>query len=196
MGRVSLKDVRQKEIILAFYTVAKKIGLENASLAKVADHMDINPSLIAHYFKTREALFAGLIGFTLDRYRDIYNIDGKNYTSRGQLKKLVNNLFSRKWDKLVDDGVFYSCYAFTYRDRRIRKDFRALHDSLRNMLIEALRKAKKNGVITISNERQAAEIIFALVEGAYYYLGMVDSKADYNRKIRVYKKQAWLLLGI
>lgn len=196
MGRVSLKDVRQKEIILAFYTVAKKIGLENASLAKVADHMDINPSLIAHYFKTREALFAGLIGFTLDRYRDIYNIDGKDYTSRGQLKKLVNNLFSRKWDKLVDDGVFYSCYAFTYRDRRIRKDFRALHDSLRNMLIEALRKAKKNGVITISNERQAAEIIFALVEGAYYYLGMVDSKADYNRKIRVYKKQAWLLLGI
>src|SRR5690606_34141697 len=162
MGRVSLKDVRQKEIIFAFYTVAKKIGLENASLAKVADHMDINPSLIAHYFKTREALFAGLIGFTLDRYRDIYNIDGKDYTSRGQLKKLVNNLFSRKWDKLVDDGVFYSCYAFTYRDRRIRKDFRALHDSLRNMLIEALRKAKKNGVITISNERQAAEIIFAL----------------------------------
>lgn len=196
MGRVSLKDVRQKEIIFAFYTVAKQIGLENASLAKVADHMGINPSLIAHYFKTREALFAGLIGFTLDRYRDIYNIDGKDYTSRGQLKKLVDNLFSRKWDKLVDDGVFYSCYAFTYRDRRIRRDFRALHDSLRNMLIEALRKAKKNGVITISNERQTAEIIFALVEGAYYYLGMVDSKADYNRKIRVYKKQAWLLLGI
>ncbi|HLT71177.1 MAG TPA: hypothetical protein VKZ75_00930 [Cyclobacteriaceae bacterium] len=196
MGRVSLKDVRQKEIIMAFYTVAKKIGLENASLAKVADHMNINPSLIAHYFKTREALLAGLISFTLERYRDIYNIDGQNYSTVNQLKRLVNNLFSRKWDKLVDDGVFYSCYALTYRNRKVRKDFMALHNSLRVMLVEALRKAKRHGVITIPNEKQTADVIFVLVEGAYYYLGMVDSKADYDRKIGIYKKQALRLLGI
>jgi len=196
MGRLSLKDVRQKEIILAFYTVAKRIGLENASLAKVADHMDINPSLIAHYFKTREALLAGLISFTLERYRDIYDIDGQNYTTVSQLKRLVNNLFSRKWDKLVDDGVFYSCYAFTYRDKKVKKDFKALHDWLRKMLVEALRKAKKHEVISIQNEKQTADVIFALVEGAYYYLGMVNSKADYARKISIYKKQALQLLGI
>jgi len=195
MGRQSLKDIRQKEIILAFYTVAKKIGLENASLAKVADHMDINPSLIAHYFKTREALFSGLIGFTLVRYRNIYKTNGQDYSTARQLKKLIDNLFSRKWDKLVDDGVFYSCYAFTYRDRRIRSAFRDLHDSLRKMLVDALNKASKNGIIRINNVKETAEIVFALVEGAYYYLGMVDSKAEYTRKLSTLKKQAWLLLG-
>jgi AcrR family transcriptional regulator len=196
MGRNSLKDIRQKEIILAFYTVSKKIGLENASLARVASHMGINPSLIAHYFKTRDAMFAGLIEFTLERYRDMYNINGGDFRTARQLRKLIDNLFSRRWNKLVDDGVFYSCYAYTYREKKIRKAFRALHDSLRAMLVDALKKAKANGVIRTPKEEETAEIIFALIEGAYYYLGMVESKAVYDRKLRIMKKQAIELLGL
>lgn len=196
MGRNSLKDIRQKEIILAFYTVSKKIGLENASLARVAGHMGINPSLIAHYFKSREALFAGLIAFTLERYRDMYNINGGEFTTARQLRKLIDNLFSRKWNKLVDDGVFYSCYAYTYRERKIKKAFRALHDSLRALLVEALKKARANGVIRTQNEEETAEIIFALIEGTYYYLGMVESKTVYDRKLKILKKEAIGLLGI
>ncbi|MDV3310345.1 MAG: TetR family transcriptional regulator [Cyclobacteriaceae bacterium] len=196
MGRTSLKEIRQREIILAFYTVSKKIGLENASLARVASHMGINPSLIAHYFKTREALFAGLIAFTLERYRDMYNINGGEFTTAAQLRKLIDNLFSRRWNKLVDDGVFYSCYAYTYRQRKIKTAFRALHDSLRAMLVDALKKARSNGVIRIRNEEETAEIIFALIEGAYYYLGMVESKAAYDKKLRILKKQAIGLLGL
>jgi AcrR family transcriptional regulator len=196
MGRLSLKDTRQKEIILAFYTVAKKIGLENASIAKVADHMDINPSLIVHYFKTREALFSGLIAFILEQYSGIYKTNGQDYAHAGELKQLIDNLFSRKWNKLFDDSVFYSCYALIYRDKKIRSAFKALHDSLRKLLTDALQKANKNGVIKIRNEKETVEIIFALMEGAYYYLGMIDSKTDYTRKLNMLKKHALLQLGL
>jgi AcrR family transcriptional regulator len=196
MGRISLKDTRQKEIILAFYTVAKKIGLENASIAKVADHMDINPSLIVHYFKTREALFSGLIDFILEQYSGIYKTNGQDYTHSRELKQLIDNLFSRKWNKLFDDSVFYSCYALVYRDKKIRSAFKALHESLRKLLTDALQKANKNGVINIRNEKETVEIIFALMEGAYYYLGMVDSKTDYTRKLNMLKKHALLQLGL
>lgn len=196
MGRISLKDTRQKEIILAFYTVAKKIGLENASIAKVADHMDINPSLIVHYFKTREALFSGLIDFILEQYSDIYKTNGQDYANARELKQLIGNLFSRKWNKLFDDSVFYSCYALVYRDKKIRSAFKALHDSLRKLLTDALQKANKNGVISIRSEKETVEIIFALMEGAYYYLGMIDSKTDYTRKLNMLKKHALLQLGL
>ena len=196
MGRISLKDTRQKEIILAFYTVAKKIGLENASIAKVADHMDINPSLIVHYFKTREALFSGLIDFILEQYSGIYKTNGQDYTNARELKQLIDNLFSRKWNKLFDDSVFYSCYALVYRDKKIRSAFKALHESLRKLLTDALQKANKNGVVNIRNEKETVEIIFALMEGAYYYLGMVDSKTDYARKLNMLKKHALLQLGL
>ncbi len=196
MGRTSLKSIRQKEIVKAFYTVSKSIGLENASIAKVAEHLDINPSLIVHYFKSREALMSGLIDFILEKYRDIYQTDDSTYSNAGDIRMLISNLFSRKWNKLFDDSVFYSCYAITYRDKKIRKAFKSLHDSLRSMLMEALRTAKQNGTVKIESEEKAAEVIFALVEGAYYYLGMVDSKSEYNEKILILEKQALQILGL
>lgn len=51
MGRKSLKEPRQKEIIRAFYKIAKKEGLENASILKTANLIGITPSLIMHYFR-------------------------------------------------------------------------------------------------------------------------------------------------
>ena len=73
MGRKSLKPIRQKAIIKAFYKVARKEGLENASIAKVASVLDVNPSLVIHYFETKQDLIHGLIEYILERYRLIYN---------------------------------------------------------------------------------------------------------------------------
>ena len=56
MGRKSLKETRQKEIVKAFYSVAKREGLEKTSIAKVAENMKINPSLVIHYFKSKQEL--------------------------------------------------------------------------------------------------------------------------------------------
>lgn len=196
MGRTSLKEVRQKEILQAFYTVAKKIGLENASIAKVAEHLDINPSLVVHYFKTRDALLEELVHYTLEQYSNIYKTNGEQYSDVHELEQLIDNLFSRKWDKLFDDGVFYSCYALTYRNRKLRIVFRELHDSLRLYLVQALKKAKKNKIIAIKNEQETAEIIFALMEGGYYYLGMTDSAAEYAKRMNLLKKQACAILGL
>ena len=196
MGRTSLKSIRQKEIIQAFYNVSKSTGLEHASIAKVAEHLDINPSLVVHYFKSRDALLSGLIDFILEKYRDIYLANGNTYSTAKELETLVANLFSRKWNRLFDDSVFYSCYAITYRDKKIRKAFKSLHDSLRAMLVDALHKARQHNVIKITDEERTAEVIFALVEGAYYYLGMVNSKTEYNAKISFLQKQALQILGI
>ena len=52
--------------VIGFYKLAKKEGLENASMAKTAEIIDMNPSLIVHYFKTKEYLVYGLIEYILD----------------------------------------------------------------------------------------------------------------------------------
>jgi len=196
MGRRSLKSTRQKEIILALYNVARMVGLDNVSIGKVADHLDINPSLIMHYFKSRDQLILGLIDFILTQYDGIYQTNGGSYSTSKEIEALIASLFSRKWNKLFDDSVFYSCYAMTYRNKKVRTAFKRLHDSLRMMLVEALQKAKQNGVIEISDERKSAEVIFALVEGAYYYLGMADSRKEREQKISIIKEQALIILGL
>ncbi len=187
-AKKSIREKRKAEIIKAFYIVAKKEGLENASIAKVADQAKINPSLIIHYFKNREGLLLALNDFILERYLRIYKVNGSAVNSKERLVQLIENLFSRKWNRLFDDGVFYSCYAQIYRNDHFKQSFKKLHDLLHEKLKNALDEALENNVITHEDTKQLAQTIFALLDGAYYYLGMVEDKAVYDERLETYKK--------
>jgi AcrR family transcriptional regulator len=196
MGRKSLKPIRQKGIIKAFYKVAQKEGLENASIAKVAAVLDVNPSLVIHYFETKQDLIHGLIEYILERYRLIYNPENGTLNPADRLKKVIRNLFSRKWDKLIDDGVFYSSFALIFRDKALKAHYKNLHDHLRQMLTDTLKDANDNGVIEIDDVEKTADLIFILVEGAYYYLSMVSDKSEYERRIETYQKTVMSMLNV
>ena len=196
MGRKSLKTVRQKGIIKAFYKVARKEGLENASIAKVAEAMQVNPSLIMHYFKTKQDLIHGLIEYILERYRLIYTPENGSIDSKQKLKKNIDNFFSRKWDRLFDDSVFYSSYSLIFREKTIKAHYKALHDHLREILADTLMQAKENGVVTIDDVEKTADVVFVFVEGSYYYLSMVQDKKEYTKRINYYKQTVYTLLNI
>jgi AcrR family transcriptional regulator len=196
MGRKSLKPIRQKGIIKAFYKVAQKEGLENASIAKVAAVLDVNPSLVIHYFETKQDLIHGLIEYILERYRLIYNPENGTLNPADRLKKIIRNLFSRKWDKLIDDGVFYSSFALIFRDKTLKAHYKNLHDHLREMLTDTLRDANENGVIEIDDVEKTADLVFILVEGAYYYLSMVSDKSEYESRIEHYQKTVMSMLNV
>ena len=194
MGRKSLKPIRQKGIIKAFYQVARKEGLENASIAKVANVLDVNPSLVIHYFKTKQDLIHGLIEYILERYRLIYNPENGTSNPRERLEKIIRNLFSRKWDKLFDDGVFYSSFSLIFRDKTLKAHYKNLHDNLRQMLTDTLREANEQGVIDVNDVEKTADLIFIFIEGAYYYLSMVSDKAEYETRIAYYQKTVLAML--
>jgi len=196
MGRKSLKTLRQKGIIKAFYKVARKEGLENASIAKVAAVLEVNPSLVIHYFSTKEDLMQGLIEYILERYRLLYAPENGTSDPKEKLKKTIRNLFSRKWNKLIDDGVFYSSYALIFRDRRLKSLYKKLHDDLRNLLKENLQEARDSKVIDITDVDKTADLIFILVEGAYYYLSMVSNKSEYRERIENYEQTALSMLKL
>ena len=191
MGRRSLKEVRSKEIIEAFYKLAKKEGLENASMAKTAELIDMNPSLIVHYFKTKEYLVYGLIEYILDKYLLIFDVPASVKNDPEQtLLKVIDNIFSDKWNKLFDDSVSYSCYALAFRDKVIKEKYKDLLDTLRERLVALIVQCNKTGRISVSDPVMAADMIFVLVDGAYYYLSLVKDKQEYKQKITRYKQQA------
>ena len=197
MGRKSLRTDRRKEIINAFYRTAKKQGLHNVSIGKLAAAMNMNPSLIIHYFKTKEELVFGLIEYILDRYKNLYVARKREgQLSIEVLHDVLDNLFSRKWNKLVDDDVFYNCFTLVFRNPRIREKYKALHDSLRQMLAEILDQCKEDGYLFTGNTYQTADLIFLFVEGAYYYLSMTDDPEEYEQKMTLYKNQALEILDL
>jgi len=191
MGRKSLKEPRQKEIIKAFYKVAKKEGLENASIAKTAEVIGINPSLVMHYFKTKEHLVYSLIEYILDKYLLIYKIPPEY---EGHPKKVllavIDNIFSSKWNTLFDDSVSYSCYSLAFRDKVIKEKYKSLLDALRERLRLLIQDCKDLGILSSEDPAFTADIIFVLVDGAYYYLSLVSDKQEYQRKLMQYKRQA------
>lgn len=195
MGRKSLKDTRQKEIIEAFYQVAKKEGLEKTSIAKVAETLSINPSLVIHYFKTKLELEVGLVEYILHKYLTIYK-SNRSIKTKDELLGLIDQLFSRKWNRLFNDGVFYSCYALIYRNNKFKSKFKLLHDELRNSLNLVLIEAQNNQIIEVTDTQKLTETIFALLEGAYYYLGLVSDKKENELKTTYYKEEVINLLRL
>lgn len=191
MGRKSLKTPRQQEIIRAFYKLAKKEGLENASIAKVAAMIDINPSLIVHYFKSREWLVYGLIEYILDKYLLIFKLPSEyKGSSKKALLQIIDNIFSHKWNLLFDDSVSYSCYSLAFRDKIIKRKYKILLDTLRLNLQRLIEDCKAQGILSVKDPAMTADIIFVMVDGAYYYLCLVTDKKEYQQKLIQYKKQA------
>lgn len=197
MGRKSIKESRQKEIIEAFYTIAKKEGLENASIAKTAALININPSLVIHYFKTREYLVYGLIEYILDQYLLIYKTPAAlKDDPRKRLLKVIDNIFSHKWNLLFDDSVSYSCYSLAFRDQKVKENYKVLLDTLRNNLRDLIEECNQQGALEVKDPAGVADTIFVMVDGAYYYLSLVSNKQEYKRKLVQYKGLALQQLNL
>mgnify|MGYP003147082239 CR=1 FL=1 len=197
MGRKSLKDDRQKEIITAFYQVAQKEGLENASFAKIARLLDMPPSLLVHYFNTKEELLLSLIDFIVDQYQSIYQLRTKSKAAAlDKLIAILDNIFSRRWDELIDDGVFYSCFALVFRDQRIRLKFKEMTLLLRQWLAEAIQACVDEQMLEVEDVEQTADLIFVISDGAYYFLSMIDDQQEYEEKLTTYHQQALRLLNL
>ncbi|ATL48768.1 TetR family transcriptional regulator [Chitinophaga caeni] len=191
MGRRSIKASRQKEIIEAFYTLAKKEGLENASIAKTAALININPSLVIHYFKTKEYLVYGLIEYILDQYLLIYKTPASyKGDPRKILLKVMDNIFSHKWNLLFDDSVSYSCYSLAFRDQKVKESYKVLLDTLRGNLRDLIEECNQQGVLKVKDPAAVADTIFVMVDGAYYYLSLVSNKREYKKKLEQYKSLA------
>ncbi len=196
MGRQSLKELRQQEIIKVFYKLARKEGYENTSIAKIAKVMDVNPSLVIHYFKTKEDLTQALIDYILERYLAIFIIKDKEGITLLSLQRIIEMLFSKKWNLLFDDGIFYTFYALTFRDKKIKAKYKAILDSLRSELSAILEKCNEVNLTEIPAPKDTADLIFVLVDGAYFYLSLENNKENYVKRLEYYKNQAYQVLGI
>lgn len=183
MGRKSLAEVRRLEIVRAFYAVAKENGLENASIAKVAEAMGISNGLVMHYFNTKDELLLGLNEYILQQHLNVF-IEGHMgaIKSRENLEELIRNLFSRKWAQYFDDGVFYSCYALIYRNKAFNDSFKEYLLNLHRVLKAELRQAVDNGIIANENIDELTEIIFAFIDGSYYYMGMFEPGDETHKR--------------
>jgi AcrR family transcriptional regulator len=101
--------IRKQEILEHFYEVLAAEGIEGASNAKIARHMDVNPSLIYHYFSSREEMIVELVRYITERYARAFGPRIEQVTDPDRrLHAILDTLFSRDWVQFIDMGAFYS----------------------------------------------------------------------------------------
>ncbi|KEO72697.1 TetR family transcriptional regulator [Anditalea andensis] len=197
MGLSNISDLRKKEIVEAFYKTAIKEGLESTSIAKIAKSLDIPPSLIVHYYKSKDELVNALINHCLELYLKIFE---KTYDSAidssQMLPSLINRMFSKDWNDLFDDGVYYSAYAMVFREPKFREKFSKIHKILRLKLSELLKECNETGMIKCINPDQTANQIFFLLDGTYFYINMLETYKEQNEHLESSKKLAYSILGL
>lgn len=197
MALTKITEIRKQEILNAFYQTACEEGLESTSLAKIAKVLDVQPSLIVHYFKSKEDLLLALIDFCLDKYFLIFeNEFSKPGLPDKKIHDLINRLFSKEWNQLFDDGLFYSCYALTFRSEIIREKFRILHERLRKRFSELIKDFLADKPDNQGNPELLSHQIFTLIDGAYYYINMQDSKEEQESHLQLARSLAYRVLGL
>ncbi len=196
MGLANITTIRKQEIVRAFYETAKSEGVENTSFAKIAKTLEIQPSLIVHYFKSKDDLVLALIEYCLELYLKIFDeiyLEKKEPEKR--LKVLLDRLFSKDWNELFDDGVYYSAYALIFRDASIQDKFKNLHNELREKLSSLLEECNQKNIITIDCAKGAANQIFSLVDGTYFYINMIKNPKEQQLHLKSSEKLAIELLN-
>ena len=137
-GRALAEDVRReewarlrrREMLAAYYQVLKDEILQGASIAKIAKRIDAPPSLLIHYFGTKEQMTIELVDYLLDEYRHGY---GDKLAAipepRERLVAILDTFFDPEYHQLLDDSVFYACFYVSLRHPEVRKSYATLYEA-------------------------------------------------------------------
>lgn len=187
MGRKSKSEVRKIEILTQFSLVIHEDGFENASIAKIADKMKINPSLIIHYFKSKDEMVIELVDFTLTKFEQLYLEKFQLLDDPGlRFETTINFLLCDECLISTEElhSVFYACYYLSTRNDTILKRFQKMYQQLKSTLVAEAKNWIEHKIIKNTNPEEVAEYIIILHEGLIFYEGINKSKDEFKKRSR------------
>jgi len=188
MSPRSLNEIRRQEIMEHFYAVVSREGFEGVSLAKVANRMSVNPSLLLHYFGSKDNMVTEFVDFIINRYERVYIDILKEVTDPAEkLELLMERFFARDWADLVGDRPFYECYALSLSHPEVRERFTTFYAKFRDTLAEELADLSKKGFLPSIDPGRAADFLIVMLEGKDFYNNIASSDDDFA-EIRRYLK--------
>ena len=166
-------ELRKPEILEHFYQVIIQQGLESASIAKIAESMGIHPSLIFHYFKTKDAMILALAEYLREKYDPPFIRD--QFVSikdpQHRFNMFFNIMFSETNVKTVNTSVFYAFYYLSYRNPEIHNRFADMFKEHRDFIVQELEFFKKEGLIKKDIDLElAADFIVSIFEGLAFHV--------------------------
>lgn len=189
---------RRREMLAAYYQVLKDEGLQGASIAKIARLIDAPPSLLIHYFGTKEQMTIELVDYLLEEYRHGYGDKLAAIAEpRERLTAILDTFFDPEYHhQLLDDSVFYACFYVSLRHPAVRRSFATLYEASLELVENTIAGCMAAGEMTDGDAHELAVTVKALEEGYAFLIGggaEAAAKAEIGSAL---KKRALQLLGL
>jgi AcrR family transcriptional regulator len=111
MGRKSKSGSRQREIMESCYQVVAEKGLEGATLKQIGKEIGVSPSLLMHYFTSKEDMILALVDFMVQKMDETYlQATRKTTRARERLALYIDKNFNFEIPQSVDDKLFYGSF--------------------------------------------------------------------------------------
>jgi AcrR family transcriptional regulator len=184
-------------MLAAYYEVLLEEGLQGASVAKVARKAGAPPSLLIHYFGTKEQMTIELVDYLLEEYRQGYGDRLAAITDPlMRLIAILDTFFDPEYHQLLDDSVFYACFYVSLRHPAVRKSYAALYETSLELVETTLAECMAAGHVAADDAHELAVTVKALEEG---YAFLIGGGADEAAKAEIgsaLRKRALQLLGL
>jgi AcrR family transcriptional regulator len=188
-GRRSIANERRAQILEAFRRCAVRNGLEKASLREVAQEVGLPVSNLHHFFKNRDEMVSELekriIGGVIQdldaQFRD-------EEDPQRRFRKIIDFLFSPRAQKLEDGSLYYDFWSLAHRSKTVRRTFRDQVRELRELFVEELLRTDGFSSLPRAEMKEIANIMIALVEGAFYVLDMDGENVSPKRMARITRR--------
>jgi AcrR family transcriptional regulator len=189
-------ELRMPEILEGYYRVLIEEGLEGTSIGKIAKHLGIHPSLILHYFKSKENLRLALIELMISKYKSTHLIKFDHIADDTErYEALIDMIFSYEWSRTVDPGAHFGFYYQSFRDEHISDLFREMFRWLRDYLRQELVVFNSKGIIKVVDERRAADYIVTLMEGLEFHAHFLGNGQPFKEFAETAKRSVRALLA-
>ncbi|MGD2037558.1 MAG: TetR family transcriptional regulator [Desulfobacterales bacterium] len=170
MRKSQKAEVRKAGILETYYQVLIEEGFEGTSIGKIAKRMNIHPSLIIHYFKTKENMTTELVNLLIEKYEAPEYLQFSHIDDlEKRFQAMIDTVFSFEWSRTIDPGLHFGFYYLSFRNPKIREAYEAMIQRFRDYLEGELVFYQKAGIIKSNNAKSAAGIIVTLMEGLEFH---------------------------
>ena len=188
-------ETRKPEILENYYRVLIEEGFEGASIGKIAKRMNIHPSLIIHYFKTKENLTIELVDLLIEKYEAPEFLQFDHIQDMEQrFQALIDTIFSFEWSRTIDPGIHFGFYYLSFRNPKIRERYEAMIQRFRDYLIRELEGYKKEAIVKANDLKKAAEIIVTLMEGLEFHAHFLSERQPFEKFAQASKRTVLAML--
>lgn len=175
---------RRNEIVSVATTIALSDGLDNLTIRRVADAMEVYPGLISHYFKSVEDLvveaFVAAMSTNLEQMTG--NLGGDR-DPLVRLTELVGQYFDQRNDPI--NMLWLDAWQSARRRPALGFAVEKQTQAERQQIADLLHAAKAAGQIHTDDADRAASVVLALVDGLIVQASLRSSELDYAEGLRV-----------